>query len=205
MARVSLDCNCFWRLRRIRGAGLFGLSFGERESRRSYLRVTMVAKHFANTFFQPSPAAVTHLLMEAGLPSSDLTAAHLEHFFACGSVDAPDGIVGVEPHGSVALLRSLAVSLECRGRGCGTALVAQAERYAQSRGAKDIYLLTTTAEPFFERLGYARVQREAAPVAIRQTHEFVTLCSSSSTLMVKRLPANPAFERDAPQAAPSSS
>jgi amino-acid N-acetyltransferase len=55
------------------------------------------------------------------------------------------------------------------------------------QGAREIYLLTTTAERFFERLGYARVQREAAPVAIQQTQEFSTLCSSSSALMVKRL------------------
>jgi amino-acid N-acetyltransferase len=76
-------------------------------------------------------------------------------------------------------------------------LVAQAERFAQSRGARDIYLLTTTAERFFERLGYARVQREAAPVAIQRTQEFSTLCSSSSTLMAKRLRPDPAVETDA--------
>lgn len=150
-----------------------------------------------NVFPQPPAAAVTRLLTEAGLPSSDLTAAHLANFFGCGSTSAPDGIVGVELYESVALLRSLAVSASCRGRGCGTELVAQAERFAQSQGAKDIYLLTTTAERFFERLGYARVQREAAPVAIQHTQEFSTLCSSSSTLMAKRLPANPTAERDA--------
>lgn len=154
-----------------------------------------------NVFPQPPALAVTRLLTEAGLPSSDLSAVHLKNFFGCGSTSAPDGIVGVELYESVALLRSLAVNASCRGRGCGTALVAQAERFAESQGAKDIYLLTTTAEHFFERLGYARVQREAAPLSIRRTQEFSTLCSSSSTLMTKRLPANPTFERDAPQAA----
>lgn len=150
-----------------------------------------------NLFPKPPASAVKRLLTEAGLPSSDLTAAHLENFFGCGSTRAPDGIVGVELHESVALLRSLAVSANCRGRGCGTELVAQAERFAQSQGAKEIYLLTTTAERFFERLGYARVQREAAPAAIQRTQEFSTLCSSSSALMAKRLPADPAGERDA--------
>jgi len=150
-----------------------------------------------NVFPKPPASAVAHLLTEAGLPSSDLTTAHLENFFGCGSMSAPDGIVGVELYESVALLRSLAVSAKCRGQGCGAALVAQAERFAQSQGAKEIYLLTTTAEHFFERFGYARVQREVAPVAIQRTQEFSTLCSSSSTLMVKRLPANPTVERDA--------
>lgn len=144
------------------------------------------------TFFQPSSvAAVTRLLTEAELPSSDLTAAHLEHFLACGPSDAPDGIAGIELYGPVALLRSLAVSAKYRGRGYGRALVAQAERYAQSQGAKDIYLLTTTAERFFEGLGYVRVERNIVPLAIRRTQEFATLCPSSSIVMTKQLPANP--------------
>ena len=141
-----------------------------------------------NVFPHPPASAVTRILGEAGLPYSDLTDAHLEHFFGCGSISAPDGIVGLELYGSVALLRSLAVSSKCRGRGCGTALVAQAELFAQSRGAEEVYLLTSTAERFFERLGYARVLREAAPVTIQQTQEFSTLCPSNSAFMLKRLP-----------------
>jgi len=66
--------------------------------------------------------------------------------------------------------------------------VAQAELFAQSQGAEEIYLLTSTAERFFERLGYARVLREAAPVAIQQTQEFSALCPSNSAFMLKRLP-----------------
>jgi N-acetylglutamate synthase-like GNAT family acetyltransferase len=139
-----------------------------------------------NVFPHPPAPAVTRILGEAGLPCSDLTAAHLETFFGCGSMSAPHGIVGL--YESVALLRSLAVSSKCRGRGCGTALVAQAELFAQSQGAREIYLLTTTAQRFFERLGYARVLREAAPAAIQRTQEFSTLCPSGSAFMVKRLP-----------------
>lgn len=145
-----------------------------------------------NAFSRPSTlATVVQLLTEAGLPSSDLTATHLEHFFACGSGDAPDGIVGVELYGSVALLRSLAVSSKCRGKGLGRALVAQVERYARSHGAMEIYLLTTTAERFFERLGYTQVKREAVPSTIRRTQEFATVCPSGSTVMRRQLPANP--------------
>jgi amino-acid N-acetyltransferase len=141
-----------------------------------------------NVFPHPPASAVTRILGEAELPCSDLTPAHLKHFFGCGSTDAPDGIVGLELYESVALLRSLAVSSKCRGRGCGTALVAQAERFAQAQGVREIYLLTTTAQRFFERLGYARVLREGAPAAIQRTQEFSTLCPSESAFMVKRLP-----------------
>ena len=155
-----------------------------------------------SAFSRPSSVStVAHLLREAGLPSSDLTSAHLEHFLACGSSDAPEGIAGIELHGDVALLRSLAVSAKSRGRGYGRQLVVQAERLAQSQGAKEMYLLTTTAVRFFERLGFVRVEREAAPVTIQRTQEFATLCPSSSTVMMKQLPANPTVERDAPRAA----
>jgi len=150
-----------------------------------------------NVFPRPPASAVTRLLAEAELPSSDVTTAQLEHFFGCGSIRAPDGIVGLELYDSVALLRSLAVRSDCRGRGCGAALVARAEQHAESQGVREIYLLTTTAERFFERLGYTRVPREAAPLAIRQTQEFSVLCPSSSAFMVKQLPANPTVERDA--------
>lgn len=141
-----------------------------------------------NVFTKPPKSHVMRLLAEAQLPSSDITDAHLEHFFGCGSVAAPEGIVGLELHDSVALLRSLAVTVKSRGQGCGTALVAEAEAFALSQGVREIYLLTTTAERFFERLGYTRLPREAAPPAIRQTQEFSALCPAGSAFMVKRLP-----------------
>jgi amino-acid N-acetyltransferase len=70
------------------------------------------------------------------------------------------------------------------------ALVAQAERFAHSQGVSRVYLLTTTAEKFFDRLGYRKTDRESAPAPIRQTKEFSGLCPSSSAFMVKALPAS---------------
>ena len=138
-----------------------------------------------NIFRNPPESQVKHLLAEAKLPSSDLSSRHLEHFWGCGPVEAPTGVVGLEIYGDVALLRSLAVAVGSRGSGSGRALVAEAERYAQSQGVSRVYLLTTTAEKFFERLGYTKTDRESAPVPIRQTGEFSGLCPSSSTFMVK--------------------
>ncbi|GMV68621.1 MAG: hypothetical protein AMXMBFR76_10600 [Pseudomonadota bacterium] len=86
-----------------------------------------------NVFPKPPVSYVRRLLAEAQLPSSDLTDAHMERFFGCGSDSAPDGIVGLELYDSVALLRSLAVSLNSRGQGGGTALVERAEAFAQSQ------------------------------------------------------------------------
>jgi len=136
---------------------------------------------------RPGLAAVTRLLGEASLPSTDLTEAKLEHFLGSGASDAPEGIVGLELYPPIALLRSLAVAPAIRGRGLGSALLSDAEQYARRHAVKEIYLLTTTAERFFARAGYERVARESAPPAIRDTDEFATLCPASSALMRKRL------------------
>jgi amino-acid N-acetyltransferase len=143
-----------------------------------------------NIFGSPPEPQVKALLTESQLPTSDLSPKNLEHFFGCGSSQTPKGVVGLEIYGTVALPRSLTVATDYRGLGCGKALVAEAERYAQSEGVTELYLLTITAERFFERLGYRRSARENAPEAVRQTKEFSSLCPSSSAFMAKVLPAN---------------
>jgi len=140
-----------------------------------------------NYFPRPATSAVKALLTQAQLPTSDLSDAHLEHFIGCGSGDGLDGVVGLELYPPYALLRSLAVAASERGNGIGSALLADAERYARSRGVAEIYLLTNTAERFFARAGYERIARESAPRAIRETQEFTVLCPASSALMRKRL------------------
>lgn len=137
----------------------------------------------------PPFVQVESLLHAAALPWADLTPAHMTDFFSVGPADAPQGVVGVELHGDVALLRSLAVVAPSRGKGLGHALVAAAEAHARAGGASALYLLTTTAEPFFEALGYHRIERDAAPEPIRRTREFAALCPATAVLMVKRLPA----------------
>lgn len=140
-----------------------------------------------NIFRHPQQSRIKELLMRSSLPTSDITPSHLQDFFGCGDELAPEGVVGVEVYGPVALLRSLAVSEKCRGIGCGRALVAEAERHAMARGVKHLYLLTTTAERFFERLGYTRVPRQTAPPEIQKTKEFSGLCPASSVFMMKSL------------------
>ena len=136
---------------------------------------------------RPPASAVKRLLEEAKLPTSDLTEAHLENFLAYGDSGALDGVVGLELYQPVALLRSLAVAAGSRGRGVGSTLLAEAERYARSHEVKEIYLLTTTAESFFARAGYECIVRDAVPPAIRETQEFSSLCPASSAVMRKRL------------------
>jgi amino-acid N-acetyltransferase len=136
---------------------------------------------------RPPHLSVVALLEAEGLPASDLTEAHLEHFFFSGSAGAPSALVGLEIYGEAALLRSLAVSAAARTQGLGSALVLHAERYAAARRVRAVYLLTTTAEAYFEHRGYRRIDRSQAPPSIQSTREFASLCPSSSAFMIKRL------------------
>jgi amino-acid N-acetyltransferase len=136
---------------------------------------------------RPSLAAAKALLATADLPVADLTDGHCEHFFYWGPPDAPTGLVGLELFGDVALLRSLTVSPETRSSGMGSALVRYAENHALSQGVRTLFLLTTTAEGFFARLGYSNTARDAAPPSIRSTREFAGICPASSAFMSKQL------------------
>jgi amino-acid N-acetyltransferase len=138
-------------------------------------------------FAGPRLSAASALLNAANLPTSDLTEAHCRDFFYAGPPDAPTGLVGLEMFGDVALLRSLVVAPAGRNTGSGSALVKHAEEHARGRGVRSIYLLTTTAEAFFSRRGYAAASRDAAPAAIKTTREFAGICPASSAFMSKQL------------------
>jgi protein-tyrosine-phosphatase/N-acetylglutamate synthase-like GNAT family acetyltransferase len=136
---------------------------------------------------RPPRLSAMALLEAEGLPASDLTEAHLEHFFFTGTDGALSGLVGLEIRGEYALLRSLVVIAAARSQGLGSALVLHAEEYAAAHQVRSIYLLTTSAEPYFECRGYQRIDRARAPSSIQSTREFASLCPASSAFMIKRL------------------
>ena len=138
-------------------------------------------------FHRPPEGRSLELLAECDLTTSDLESRHFDDFLGCGTAEDLKGIVGLEVFGSVALLRSLAVAEKARGLGCGKALVASAEKYAKDKGVHELYLLTTTAESFFARLGYSCADRNTAPQQIKRTKEFSDLCPDSAAFMVKKL------------------
>lgn len=130
---------------------------------------------------------IRRLLAECELPHQDITPAHLRHFMVLREEGRLVGVVGLELLGRHALLRSLAVPAQGRGRGIGTRLTAAAEAYARDREVETLYLLTTTAEGFFAARGYQRVERASAPAEMQETIEFRSLCPASAACMAKRL------------------
>jgi amino-acid N-acetyltransferase len=125
--------------------------------------------------------AVRRLLEASGLPVADVGGAGA--FLVARSGGLVVGCVGAEPHGSSALLRSLAVEPGRRGEGIGDALLRAAVDLARRRGARELYALTTTIEPLLARRGFLRVERAEVPAAVQRSAEFATLCPASATCM----------------------
>lgn len=140
---------------------------------------------------RPQPAdaeAVRRLLAAAQLPVDDLLGRPLDDFLVLRSSAGIEGAVGVDFAGDVGLLRSLVVAGSRRRQGWGQRLVAAAEAAAWKREVRALYLLTTTAAPFFSRLGYRPVDRAAAPPAIVASAQFASLCPATSAFMAKDRP-----------------
>lgn len=129
--------------------------------------------------------AIRSLLRSVELPVDDLHGRLLIHFVAANSGDHLIGCAAAEPHGDVGLLRSVAVDPTWRGRGVGKSLIQEVESLAQRLGLAQLYLLTTTAERYFGKLGYEPIERSLVPESIRKTSEFSSICPTSATVMRK--------------------
>jgi amino-acid N-acetyltransferase len=129
---------------------------------------------------------VESLLVASGLPL-DGVADHFPSFFVVDEGGKIVGVAGVELYGQYALLRSVAVATDTKGTGVGTLLTRRAIDEAHARGARAIYLLTTTAEAFFPRFGFERVARDEVPERVRASREFQGACPASATIMRREL------------------
>jgi N-acetylglutamate synthase-like GNAT family acetyltransferase len=132
-------------------------------------------------------ATACDCLAAAGLPTADLTAAHMGAFLLASEQGSTVGMIGIEAYSQIGLLRSLIVDKECRGKGLGAQLVAALETKAAARGLTELWLLTIDADPFFVRLDYEVMQRADAPIEIQNSAEFASLCPGGAVLMRKRL------------------
>ncbi len=130
---------------------------------------------------------IRQLLIMSGLPHEDITTQHLAHFWVIKEREEILGVIGLELFGRSALVRSLAVHPRQRNQGWASRLEKKAEEYAASSKIQVLYLLTTTAEKFFQKRGFCKIDRGSAPEEIRGTAEFQGLCPISSVLMMKKL------------------
>src|ERR1044071_1924646 len=114
--------------------------------------------------------AIIGLLQSEGLPVADLP-TDLPDFFIATDNGLVIGAIGLEVYERDGLLRSLVVKKEYRSMNIAAGLVNELEKIAKSKGLKNIYLLTETAQGYFSKKGYETIKREDAPDSLKQSSE----------------------------------
>jgi amino-acid N-acetyltransferase len=139
----------------------------------------------------------TVTIVPARLSDYDVVAALLErdhlpldglrqHFDTAIVARAGNRIIGcsaLEVYQGGALLRSVAVDAEYRGAGVGSDLTDAAIQLARRRLVPAIYLLTTTAERFFQKFNFEIVDRADVPLSVTASEEFARACPATAIVM----------------------
>lgn len=129
---------------------------------------------------------IIQLLKTGELPFSDIS-NHIDNFILAKESGIAIGAVGLEEYDENGLLRSLIVSADYRNRSLGADLYDRLVAHARSKGVKTLYLLTTSANLYFARCGFERVDRQSVPEKIKSTAQFTSLCPTSSICMRKSI------------------
>ncbi|MEJ7733379.1 MAG: arsenic resistance N-acetyltransferase ArsN2 [Polyangiaceae bacterium] len=130
-------------------------------------------------------AAVRRLLDFSELPSDGVEAAFPDGYCVAREGDTLIAVAGLEAHGRVGLLRSVAVTRTHRGQSLARRLVDDRMAHARALGLQAVYLLTTTAPDYFRGLGFCDAARAEVPAELRRSLEFSSVCPASSTCLAR--------------------
>lgn len=145
-------------------------------------------------FFTPEPAsqddldAVVALVRDALLPVAGIADTFPQGYCVVWADGKVVGVAGLEVHGGVGLLRSVAVAPKYRSSGIGRRLVDERLQASREQQLNAVYLLTTTAADYFTRYGFRVVNRNDAPEALRGSSEFASVCPASAACLAKSPP-----------------
>lgn len=98
------------------------------------------------------------------------------------------GSSGLEVYGVHALIRSIAVPPEQRGKNVGKEIVNDILQRAKTMNLKSLFLLTETAHEFFLKRGFKDISRDEVPDTLKASSEFSFVCPASAKCMVYALP-----------------
>jgi amino-acid N-acetyltransferase len=125
--------------------------------------------------------------IKALLLASELPTAGVEEHWKTFIVARDDGKVvacgGAEAYQFAALIRSVAVAPEYRSSGLGRRIVRQLLDRLASRGLREFYLLTTTAEEYFKKRGFKPIDRDEVHPQLLSSREFQDACPASAVCM----------------------
>jgi arsenate reductase (glutaredoxin) len=126
-------------------------------------------------------------LTTAKLPTSDVTEAGRSFFAYSTLAGEAVGFGGYELYGQDVLLRSIVVPEAQRSHRIGRNLVPLLLYRAFQKGARKAWVLTTTAEPFFSKIGFKVTERSTAPETILSTRQAKELCPSTAILLSRSI------------------
>jgi len=126
-------------------------------------------------------------LTAAKLPIEDLADPGRTFFAFQTATGEPCGYGGYEIHGAHALIRSMVVPEALRRTGLGRVMLAQLLARSVAEGARDAWLFTSKAAPFFSRQGFHAVARYEAPPEIMATKQATSVCPISAQIMTRSL------------------
>jgi len=149
--------------------------------------VTTAALDMADATAEELPT-IAAALADAGLPNLDIGLPDQRFYCFRDRSGTLVGFSGLDICGADALLRSVLVLSAQREQGFGRAIVQATLERAGTLGVRRIFLLTTSAQPFFERLGFATIPRSRAPAQIAETAEFKSLCPETAICMTRATP-----------------
>jgi amino-acid N-acetyltransferase len=130
--------------------------------------------------------AIIDLLQSEQLPVEDLLIP-LDDFFVAIENNIVIGAIGLEQYKHYGLLRSMVVDTSHRNKNIASQLILQLESYAITAGINYMYLLTETAQQYFERKGYQKIAREEVPEVLQASSEFSHVCPASAIIMKKKI------------------
>ncbi len=129
---------------------------------------------------------IIRLLQSQKLPSEDLPPMLCDFYTAIEDGKAI-GLIGMERYAHYGLLRSMVVHPDYRNRHIAQALVRKLEETAALSGIRLMFLLTETAEKYFEKEGYDVITRDEVPDEVKTATEFSHVCPVSAIVMRKHL------------------
>jgi amino-acid N-acetyltransferase len=125
---------------------------------------------------------IKELLLENKLPTAGVD-DNWRTFVVARRGASVVGCGGSEAYQFVALIRSVAVDNAYRGQGIGRRLVRQLLDRLASRGIREFYLLTETAEAYFKKRGFKTIDRDEVHPQLLSSSELQGACPDTAVCM----------------------
>ena len=139
---------------------------------------TFNIQQFTGADFTP----IIQLLKENNLPWSDIELGK-QFFFIAKRENQIVGCIGIEVYESLGMLRSFSITESYKNNSLGKMLYNKLIEYCLDNELQKLYILTTTADKYFEKLGWKMIRRDVVPLIIQNSNEFSSICPSSAACM----------------------